>query len=144
MTTTNDSSFLSDFLSIHKEFILILDTLTNPGSFLLYSFLEYYQQKCHLPITFCGFAQDQKHYEAVGKKMGVTFSNQLEFIDLFSQWDQMDDLTLLTAHLLKDSEKKCIIIDNLSLLYYSGKNSLKGILDFVLLLRDHVKKVSFW
>ncbi|GES76842.1 elongator complex protein 6 [Rhizophagus clarus] len=98
-------SFPDNNLPPNKKSILITDTLSASGNFLIHHFIVN-QIKSDKHVVLVGFSQTFNHYLTIGRKLGVnlTLANQkglLSFIDgltsLYSQNSQTDSFSKINS-----------------------------------------------
>ncbi|CAJ0830238.1 21168_t:CDS:2 [Entrophospora sp. SA101] len=129
-------SFPEDNLIPIKKSVLITDTLSAQGNFLLHHFIAN-QLKVNKHVVLVGFTQKFEHYSTIGRKLGVnlTLANQkgtLSFLDGLTSFffqntsdnitsaDKATTTTNTTSSVLTASKNVSISISN-------GKEDLQNI-----------------
>ncbi|PKC74686.1 hypothetical protein RhiirA1_529390 [Rhizophagus irregularis] len=121
-------SFPDNNLPPNKKSILITDTLSASGNFLIHHFIVN-QIKSDKHVILVGFSQIFNHYLTIGRKLGVnlTLANQkglLSFIDgltslysqtdLFSKFNSTVTATTITTTTTTNNQTSVLTCDSLS------------------------------
>ncbi|KAI8998159.1 hypothetical protein BC832DRAFT_595214 [Gaertneriomyces semiglobifer] len=137
------------------RFALVTDELQSDGTFILQHFISRHlrspDQRCK--VVLLGLAQTLANYIAIGKKLGLNLpassqNGRFQFIDGSSNLQEFAAsptaalkslLVNLSSAVRPQETRPCVVIDDLSVLLYSGV-PLNDIITFVATLRSQIEK----
>ncbi|CAG8540425.1 8789_t:CDS:2 [Rhizophagus irregularis] len=133
-------SFPDNNLPPNKKSILITDTLSASGNFLIHHFIVN-QIKSDKHVILVGFSQIFNHYLTIGLLTCDSLSDSPISKESLHNFYKIIKQIIETRHSSIDDSRVCLIFDDLSVLIYSGF-SVRDILEFVKACRMMIEKYN--